>query len=119
MGIFKRDASKPKVTDRFGFDLFLYDDGTVERLGKEGGTYPLAGVSARVEAGEALQKRVTATRVATMGVFALAAKKKSGGEVYLTVEGPEFFWTLEVDRKKQKDAREFAAKVNQAARSVA
>lgn len=78
--------------------------------------YPLDGVTARLESGTDLQRRVTATRLVALGVFAFAAKKKSGGESYLTVEGPDFFWTIEVDRKKRSDAQKFAAKVNDQAR---
>jgi hypothetical protein len=95
--------------------LVLHKD-RIRRLGKDGGEFPLAGVTARVELGEALTSRVTATRLVTMGVFALAAKKKAGGEVFLTVEGPEFIWCVEVGRKHQADARRFAAKVNTAAK---
>ena len=78
-------------------------------LGEE---QPLTGVIARVEDGEALQKRVTVTRLVAIGVFALLAKKKRGGESFLTVEGPGFFWAIEIDRKKKNDAIKFAGKVN-------
>lgn len=78
-------------------------------FGKE--EFPLTGVVARVEDGEALQKRVTMTRLVALGVFALAAQKKSGGESFLTIEGPEFFWTIEVDRKKKNDAMKFVGKI--------
>lgn len=79
---------------------------------------PLAGVTARVESGSDIQSRVTATRLLAIGVFAFAAKKKKGGEAYLTIEGPDFFWTAEVDRKKRSDAVKFAGKVNDAARAL-
>lgn len=92
----------------------LYKD-RVER-GRE--TFPLAGVSARVESGQELSSRVTVTRLLAIGLFAFAAKKKSGGEVYLTIEGPGFFWSLEVNRKKQSAARKFAAAVNNQARAA-
>ena len=76
---------------------------------------PVVGVSARVESGSDLEKRVTATRLVAMGVFAFGAKKKRGGESWLTVEGPDVFWTVEVDRGGERKAREFAMKVNEAA----
>ena len=79
----------------------------------------LEGVQARVESGSEIQSRVTATRLLAIGVFAFAAKKKSGGESYLTIEGPDFFWTIEVDRKKRSEAVAFAAKVNNQVRSLA
>lgn len=95
-------------------DLTLHRD----RVTKGGDTHPLDGVTARVEVGSDLEKRVTATRLVALGVFAFAAKKKTGGEVFLTVEGPGFFWTIEVDRKKRGDAQAFAAKVNDQARKM-
>lgn len=78
----------------------------------------LSGVTALVESGEALEKRVTLTRLVALGVFAFAAKKKSGGESYLLIEGPDFAWTFEVKRGDQGKAREFAGKVNNAVRQL-
>lgn len=80
---------------------------------------PLAGAVARVESGADFSRRVTVTRLIAIGAFAFAAKKKSGGESYLTIEGPDFFWTLEVDRKKRAAAEKFAGAVNNAARAIA
>ena len=60
-----------------------------------------------VEDGQALERRVTVTRIVLLGIFALAAKKKSGGTKYLTVDGDGFFWAMEVDRKRVKDAQRF------------
>lgn len=97
-----------------GHGVTVYRD----RIERGGESHPLDGVTARVETGSDLEKRVTVTRLVAIGVFALLAKKKSGGEVYLTIEGPNFFWTIEVDRKKQPDARTFAAKVNDQARKA-
>ena len=90
-----------------------------DRIAKGKEEYGLEGVTARVEAGSDLQPRVTATRLVALGVFAFAAKKKSGGECYLTIEGPDFFWSEEVDRKQRAGATQFAATINQAARSSA
>lgn len=81
-------------------------------------SYPLEGVAARVESGSALESRVTLTRLVALGVFAVAAQKKSGGESYLTIEGPAFFWSVEVDRKKHKEAVRFATQVNDAVRKA-
>ncbi len=63
--------------------------------------------SVSLEDGQDLEKRITLTRVALLGVFALAVKKKSGGTKYVTVEGDGFFWAMEVDRKHVKDAQRF------------
>lgn len=82
----------------------------------ERGAHPIAGVTARLEQGEALQRRITATRLVTTGVFALKFRKESHGEWWLTIEGPDFFWTEKVDRKDQDKARKFAAMVNDQAR---
>lgn len=101
--------------------LVLYGSGEVGRAKDRGVGYdrvPLAGVSARVESGSELEKRVTATRLVAMGLLAFAAKKKRGGESWLTIEGPGVFWTVEVDRGDEGKARAFAAKVNEAAARV-
>ena len=90
--------------------------GKVSYSGKGGGKKPVKGVTARVESGAELESRVTATRLVLLGVFAFAAKKKTGGEKFVTIEGPDFVWAMEVDRKHANDAVEFAAAVNNAAR---
>lgn len=83
-------------------------------------TQPLEGLTAKVETAGQLRERVTLTRVAFTGLFAMALKKKKDDrEVFLTVEGPGFVWLIEVDRKKDGDARKFAAKVGDASRKAA
>ena len=66
-----------------------------------------------LEDGEALSSRVTATRLLVLGVFAFAAKKKTGGTKFLTIESDEVFVTVEVPRKKVNEARKFMAQVEQ------
>jgi hypothetical protein len=61
--------------------------------------------------GEASSSRVTATRVALLGAFALAAPKKKAGTRFVTVEGSDFFWMVEAPTK---DAMEFIAKAKNA-----
>lgn len=78
-----------------------------------------SGVGARVESGSDLERRVTATRLVALGVLAFGAKKKRGGESWLTVEGPDVFWTEEVKRGDAAKARKFAAAVNDAAKKAA
>lgn len=97
----------------------LYKDRVKKAAGFGGEEHELVDVVARVESGTDFESRVTVTRLIAIGVFALAAKKRTGGEVFLTIEGPDFFWTVEVDRKKAADAQKFAAKVNDAARKHA
>lgn len=114
MGFKEWIANAPVATFGVSDQVLLYSD-RVKR-GKE--EFPLVGVRATVETGEALQSRVTATRLVALGIFAFAVKKKKGGESFLSLEGPEFFWTIEVKRGDQGKARAFAAKVNTAARQA-
>ena len=83
------------------------------------GDRPLAEIdAARVENGEELQSRVTVTRLALVGIFAFALKKKKGGEKYLTVDGGGFVWAMEVDRKHVNDAVKFASRINNAVKAA-
>lgn len=89
-------------------------------------TQPLTGVHASIESGEALSRRTTATRVVAGAVLAgpvgavvgAVAKKKTGGDSYLVITGPEFEWQIEVDRKHADKARQFAAQINTAAKQI-
>lgn len=74
--------------------------------------------SARVESGEDLKQRVTATRLFFLGVFAFAFKKSSGGEKFLTIEGDDFFWAIEIPNENANQAMRFAAKVNSIAKAL-
>ena len=78
-------------------------------------TGPVQGAVARVEQAADVQKRVTATRLIALGVFAFAAKKQTG-HVYLTIEGDGYEIAVEVPAKRETAARKFAAKVNTAAK---
>lgn len=77
----------------------------------------LTGATARVENAADVQRRVTATRLLAIGIFAFAAKKQSGN-VYLTVEHPDYQFIVEVPVKQETKAREFAVKINNAAKSA-
>lgn len=80
--------------------------------------YPIVGAEARVESVGELQRRITATRLLTTGVFAFALKKKADDrELYLTVTAPDYQFVVELDPKKGADARTFAAKINTLARA--
>ena len=83
-----------------------------------GGKEDVAGVVARVEDGEDLRQRITLTRIALLGMLAVALPKKYGGEKFLTIEGEDFVWAMEVDRKHANDAVEFAAEVNDASKKA-
>lgn len=89
-----------------------------ETITYEKDTQPLAGVTASVESVGAIRQRATLTRTlgtGGLGLF-LFKKKVDDRDLFLTIEGPAFQWLIDVDPKKQKDAREFAAKVNTAAK---
>ena len=108
----ERMAAAPVL---IGHGVTVYRD----RIEKGGQSYPLDGVTARVEAGSDVQRRITATRLLAFGVFAAAIKKTTGGESYLTIEGPAFFWSERIDRKGRDEGVKFAAAVNSWARRVA
>lgn len=84
---------------------------------KSGGS--LAGVRATVDTAGQIESRMTVTRMAALGPFALALKKKKDRrELYLLVEGPEYSFVDEMDPKDGAKARKFAARINDAARRV-
>ena len=96
---------------------FKGDDGTTFHLyehaircGLE--EHPLTDVEATVEDGSALQERMTATRIFLAGPFALAFKKRKGGEKWLSILGPDFAWVARADMKHIPDAMKFSAQVN-------
>lgn len=99
---------------------FKADDGTkfeIYQNAVESGheIHWLKDVHATVEDGSAVQDRITATRIMLVGFFALAWKKKRGGEKWLTISGPDFIWLAEVGRKQIPEAMRFANAVNNAA----
>ena len=63
-----------------------------------------------IEDGQALESRITVTRLLLTGPFALALKKKKGGTKFIAVEGDQFLWPMEVNRKKVKDAQTMVMK---------
>jgi len=92
------------------FSPFMLRKDSVERVGgPDKGRHSLEAVEVFLEDGEALRSRVTATRLLATGIFAFALKKKSGGESFLTIQGPGFAWVVEVPAKKRGDAQKFAA----------
>lgn len=97
----------------------LRKDSIQRPFGEDAGKYPLAGVEAFLEDGEALQKRITATRLLAVGVFAFALKKQRGGESFLTIQGDGFAWVVEVPAKNRGEAQKFVAKVRAQAHMAA
>lgn len=104
-------------------DLHLTGTHLIEGNPASGQRHELPGLVARVEDSGTLNRRITATRLATLGPFALAAKKKQDDrEVYLTVEGATMAIVRSVLFKKTPtagaDARKFAAQLNLMARTT-
>lgn len=83
--------------------------------------HSLAGLTARVEDSGTLNRRITATRMVALGVFALAApKRQDDREVYLTIEGPTTAIVRAIKVKSNPTigvtARKFAMDLNAASR---
>lgn len=95
--------------------LQLYPDGVDYMAGFKKSTIPLASIqSVSLEEGADLESRITATRLVLVGVFALAIKKKKGGEKYLTIESDDAFVVVKVPRKNIDKAHKFSAAVRTA-----
>lgn len=72
---------------------------------------PVTGATITVDRGEAA-KRITATRVALTGIFALALKKDAT-QLFVTIEGADgSVMILSCPAKKELGARQFAALVH-------
>ena len=96
----------------------LYGGKVFNEKTTEGGW--VKGAHATVETSGQLDKRITATRLVLTGPLAFGLrKKKDTRELFLTVEGDDFAFVVEVDPKKQAEARQFAAKINTAAKTAA
>lgn len=94
----------------------LYDS---KRRGEPIQRIPLTEVvSVEVEDGEAMEARVTATRLVTLGIFALAAKKKIGGDKWLMVETRQALLTLHFERKAVDGLMRFVAHTRAAVKAA-
>jgi hypothetical protein len=90
----------------------IIEDGRVHNL-RTGESIRLAGASATVDTAGELDKRVTATRLILTGPLAFGLrKKKDSRELFVLVQGEDGSFLAEIDSKKQKEAREFALKIN-------
>lgn len=95
--------------------LSLYRDAVDHQAGLKKTKVPLHSIRAvTLEDGADLEARITATRLVLVGVFALALKKKRGGEKYLTVEADETVLVVRVPRKKIAAAHKFSAELRTA-----
>ena len=90
------------------FPFTLYSEGWVEKAtGDDRGCFSLEGATVELGSGSELESRFTAARFVMLGVFALAFKKKRGGEQFLAFLGDDFQWLEEVPRKKVGAATKF------------
>lgn len=102
------------------YNRFEGDDGTTitienTTISSKGETHSLKGVHAYLEDGSALESRITATRLLLFGPFALAMKKRKGGEKYLIVEGPDFAYMTMVKKQNISKAVRFKTETMNAA----
>jgi hypothetical protein len=72
---------------------------------------PIEGARVTIEAGETARKRITATRVALIGVFAIWAKKDMS-QLFITIEHEDGIVLVPVPARKEAQARIFATMVN-------
>lgn len=94
----------------------LYDS---KRRGEAIQRIPLTDVvNIAVEDGEAMQARVTATRLVTLGILAFAAKKKSGGDKWLMIETRSALLTLHFERKAVDGLMRFVAHTRAAVKAA-
>lgn len=114
-GAFRLYSSDPAEIICTDTDL-LYDS---KRRGEPIQRIPLTDVvSVEVEDGEAAQARVTATRLVTLGIFAFAAKKKSGGDKWLMIETKRALLTLHFERKAVDGLMRFVAHTRAAVKAA-
>jgi hypothetical protein len=81
----------------------------------DGRVLDVQGATARIETEGELRKRVTATRLVALGLFALAARKKVDSRtVYLTIDGPNVAEVREYQAAKLDHValRQFVASIN-------
>jgi type VI protein secretion system component VasK len=65
-----------------------------------------------------ISSRITATRLVTLGVFALAAKKKTGA-IFLSIDNPGLASVIECSKDENLKARQFAVKITNAGKQAA
>lgn len=81
----------------------------------DGQVLDVRGATARIETEGELRKRVTATRLVALGLFALAARKKVDSRtMYLTVDGPNVAEVREYQAAKLDHTalRQFVSGIN-------
>ena len=126
--IYLKHARRQAAADRVAGTLVRFDDlgltrtQLLEGYGPSPTAHGLEGLRASVDSVGQLSRRVTLTRVALVGVIALALRKREDDRsVFLTIEGPSAAIVREIpvgsDRRVQRTARQFAAAINSAAQA--
>lgn len=118
----KKDPNNKARKHLYGKDgtLILYPNRVEHKVGLSSTELPLAEItSVTLESGEELSSRITATRLVALGVFALAAKKKTGGEKYVTIETGTNLVSVKVGRKDVNRATEFVHALELARKQLA
>jgi predicted nucleic acid-binding Zn-ribbon protein len=117
MGNFLRaTAFRSLQAQAAGFGIKLDKDGTVTDRHDRRNTGSIATARASVATEGEIRSRFTATRILTLGVFALAFKKKtSDKDLFLTVDGDGFTFVSGPLKKNEKKARKFAQDFNRVA----
>jgi hypothetical protein len=80
------------------------------------GSGAVEGTVASVDA--QVSSRITATRLVTLGVFALSAKKNTGA-IYLSIDNPALASVVECPKDAQMKARQFAVQITNAGKNAA
>jgi hypothetical protein len=84
-----------------------------ERVKHRSGEGPIAGATARLESSGDIERRITATRLVGLGVFALAFRKKKDHRTFwLTIDGAGYQILVEVDPKREAAARRWVTQFN-------
>jgi hypothetical protein len=98
---------------RWGGELISFAPTAATKFGLSDEHIRQACIQASVEASDA-GSRVTATRVASMGVLALATKKKRPDGVSLMVKGDDYVRVIDcgAGKRARENAERFAARVN-------
>jgi hypothetical protein len=110
LGITEADHQLSKRARAFGLVLDTHAD-TVSVTGQASGRF--TGSTARVETEGQLTSRITVTRLVTLGVFALGARKKvDNRELYISIEGDGFQLVVKIAPTFGAQARQFAAAYN-------
>jgi hypothetical protein len=104
-----KSINESRELKKYGGELISFAPTPTMKFGLSDQHIRQARITARVEIKDA-GSRVTVTRMATLGVFALAAKKKRRDTVTLVLTGDDYAQTVECAIRS--DAERFAGRVN-------